>query len=50
MLSIMQLRLREEYDMENAQAECGLFETDNENIYSYGIFEDMCMMEMEIFG
>ena len=48
MLSIMQLRLREEYDIEN----CGNndLELSMENIIFYGTFEDLCMMEMEIWG
>lgn len=48
MLSEMQLRLREEYDVEN----CGNndLELSMENIIFYGTFEDLCMMEMEIWG
>ena len=47
-MSIMQLRLREEYDTEN----CGDndLELSMENIIFYGTFEDLCMMEMEIWG
>ena len=48
MLSIMQLRLREEYDVEN----CGDndLELSMENIILYGVLEDLCMIEMEIWG
>ena len=48
MLSNMQLRLREEYDVEN----CGNndLELSMEDIIFYGTFEDLCMMEMEIWG
>ena len=48
MLSEMQLRLREECDVED----CGNNdpELSMENIIFYGTFEDLCMMEMEIWG
>ena len=47
MLSNMQLRLREECDVED----CGNndLELSMENIILYGTFEDLCMMEMEIW-
>lgn len=48
MLSEIQLRLREECDVEN----CGNNDPklSMENIIFYGTFEDLCMMEMEIWG
>ena len=48
MLSNMQVRLREEYDVED----CGNndLELSMENIILYGTFEDLCMIEMEIWG
>lgn len=51
-MSTMQLRLREEFDMGmgNEQIEYGLFETYEDNIFSYGCFENLCMMEMEVVG
>jgi hypothetical protein len=48
MLSIMQLRLREEYDIEHEQIKVGLFETNEDNVYSYGNFEEMCLVEVKI--
>lgn len=46
MLSNMQLRLREECDVED----CAELEISTDNIIYYGTFEDLCMMEMEICG
>ena len=48
MLSNMQIRLREECDVED----CGNndLELSTDNIIYYGTFEDLCMMEMEICG
>ena len=46
MLSNMQVRLRKEYDVED----CGKLEISTDNIIFYGTFEDLCMMEMEIWG
>ena len=48
MLSEMQLRLREECDIED----CGNNDPklSMENIIFYGTFEDLCMVEMEICG
>ena len=48
MLSEMQERLREEYDKMNCQV--GLSLSMDERTYSYGLIEDLCMMEMEIWG
>ena len=48
MLSNMQLRLREECDVEdygNNDLELSM-----ENIIFYGTLEDLCMIEMEIWG
>ena len=46
MLSNMQVRLREECDVED----CGKLEISTDNIIYYGTFEDLCMIEMEIWG
>ena len=46
MLSEMQERLREEYDRMNCQVSLSL----DERTYTYGLIEDVCMMEMEIWG
>ena len=47
-MSEIQLRLREECDIED----CGNNDPklSMENIIFYGTFEDLCMMEMEIWG
>ena len=47
-MSNMQLRLREEYDIEHEQIKVGLFETYEDNVLSYGIFEEMYLVEVEI--
>ena len=46
MLSNMQVRLREECDVED----CRKLEISTDSIIYYGTFEDLCMMEMEIWG
>ena len=46
MLSEMQERLREEYDMMNCQVPLSLDGT----MLSYETYENLCMMEMEIWG
>ena len=48
MLSEMQERLREEYDAENTNI--GLDLSIDGVVYSYGLLEQLCMMEMEIWG
>ena len=47
-LSEMQERLREEYDKMNCQV--GLSLSLDERTYTYGIWEELCVMEMEIWG
>ena len=47
-MSEMQLRLRAEYDMMNEVV--GFFETTENNVFSYGLLENLSMMEMEILG
>ena len=48
MLSNMQVRLREECDVEDCRNND--LEISTDNIIYYGTFEDLCMMEMEIWG
>ena len=47
-MSEMQLRLRAEYDMMNERV--GFFETTENNVFSYGVIECLCELEMQIWG
>ena len=47
-MSDMQLRLREEYDVENAQTELNL--SLDGRVLTYGLLENLCEAEMEIWG
>ena len=49
MLSVMQVRLREELEVEQIVV-VGFFETWDENVLSYGILTDLYEREMEMFG
>lgn len=48
-MSEMQLRLREEYEVEQIVV-VGFFETWDENVVSYGLLTDLYEREMEMFG
>ena len=49
-MSEMQLRLREEQDVENAKTESRLFVSLDKDVLTYGGFEDLCCMDSEIYG